>query len=358
MVKLFLPCLKPEDLWFFYENAKDDWCRALISAQIDKTEFQKLTREGQTLEDWLKLIFDVVKRAGENLDLARLDPFVFKGFKLQLKACLEDDARKQKFRNLAKSKEYAELIFALSRDFLLRAENITLAEVQIIFEFAEDRSHDDRYEFYQAYFSRSLILDADILAYLLKRYCEQDFMTFCHGHHIFCDYLRAPGRQWDAQTEAVLKAFGEVHQYSGYEYTYSSYFHHGCGVWRDDKVELDENFTKALFRWITGLNRSLKSKILNWIFAVWDRFDAQRFCQIYGWYLEIEPPKQDIKFVMKVFCRNYGSQRKCYLKKYEAMSEEPRASTLLDQAKESYEKYWEIEQQRLGNIRRSFMPMG
>ena len=341
MVKLFLPCLKIEDLWFFYENAKDDWCKALARTQIENTEFQKLTIEGQTLEDWLKLIFDVVKRAGGNLDLARLDPFVFKGFKLQLKACLEDDARKQKFKELEKSDAYAELLFALSRDFLSRAENITLEDAQIIFELVEEETHDDRYDLYQAYFYRPLIFDTDALIYLLKHYLEQNDKNFFDGNCVFSGYLKALGRQWDAQTEVVLKLFDEVQ--GDLRHVYSSYFYHGCDRQGEAKFELNEDFTKALFRWITALDGERKLKILEHIFVVWDDFNAERFCQFYGWYLETEPPQEDINFIEDAFCRFYGSQRKCYLEKYEGMSKEPRANALLNKAKESYEKYWKAE---------------
>ena len=326
-------------------------------------EFQTLTVESIGLGDWLEKVQviadkfveetqkeDVEEGLSEEEAFGLLEP-VIKGFRLQLRACFDDEARKQKFREHAKEKECTtpSMLFGMSELYLSKAENLTLEEVKTIFELVEGGVSYNRRSFYQAYFNRSLILDPDILAYLLKRYKEQDYMTFTGGHYIFGNYLQQPERQWDAQTETVLKLFDGVHLYSGYEYTYSSYFHNVRAL-NGDVVELDENFTKALFKWITALDNSRKLKLLNWIFAVWDRFNAERFCQFYGWYLETEPPQEDINFIEDAFCRFYGSQRKCYLKKYEEMSKDPRANALLNKAKESYEEYWKKEQERLSRI--------
>ncbi len=267
---------------------------------------------------------------------------VREAFYAQFAACLYDIRKKQEFAAHSKN----EGLIRLAASYLATAEVLELAEVEVLFELLEGDIFCTKDALYRACFGRTLTLDPEIISFLLKRYREQDHKKFTDGKFIFSTYLEQRGLQWDTQTEEVLTTFDQVYAHSDYEYTYSSYFHQGnsCG---GKGVVLDDAFTRALFEWITAMEKYRKQRILNWIFAVWSDFNAVQFSQFYGCYLDTKPPQEDLDYVHKRFCEDYARKYDFQLDDYEGMADDPRAKILLECAKEFRPKY--IEEQKRYN---------
>ena len=383
MVKLFLPCLKPEDLQFFLEHMTDDELRPCAELEADKKlghDFDSRSiilnkpryRQGSSgalqwrsklLNHWWEAMEDAERQQRirdtlhfgtvealmtimgifvENKIKENDDRELLKAFGCQIQACLCDFRKKQEFEPYYESKNLARL----AGYYLSKADNLTLAEVRAIFELIKGGVFYNRGTLYRACFGRTLTLDPAIVSYLLERFRQQDHEELSSGDLVFCSYLEQSGLPWDAQTEEVLGTFDQVYKDMDYRFTYSSYFHQG-NSFGGKGVVLDEDFTKALFNWIIAMEKDRKQRILHWIFAVWTDFNAKQFCQFYGCYLDTRPLKEDLDYVHERFCEDYARKYDFQLKDYEGLADDPRAKVLLECAKEFRPKY--IEQQKRYN---------
>ncbi len=254
---------------------------------------------------------------------------LLQAFGFHMRHCADFSEYKKGFKPYYESEVLAEL----AGSYLARTENLKREEVQIIFELVKGSSICGREELYKICLGRTLTLGPEIVSFLLKRFREQDYKDAYDWDWVFIEYLKQAGLQWDAQAEDVFRTIDQVHARSDYEYIYASYFH-----WLENssqKVELNEDFAKALFRWITKMTQARKLKVLKWVFFVWGSdFDAERFCQIYCWYLETEPPQEDIDFVHKEFCQRYATERDFQRAKYAGLADDPRIKDLFQRALE------------------------
>lgn len=254
---------------------------------------------------------------------------LLKAFGSHMRTCVDFPEYKKQFEHYDES----EVLVELAGSYLSRTKNLKLEEVQIFFELVKGSRTCGRGMLYKIYLGRTQKLDPEIVSFLLKRFREQDYKYAHLWYSAFIEYLKQTELQWDAQAEDVFRTLDQVYAHSNYGYVYASYFHR-LRNW-SQKIELNERFAKALFGWIIKMDQSRKSEVLTWVFSVWGSgFDAERFCQIYGWYLETEPPKADVDHVHKEFCKCYATEFDFQRTKYAGLADDPRTQDLFQRALE------------------------